>query len=400
MAAVRTSKAVRGHAGISLVTRDGRRTYMVSFRVAGRQKTKSFRTLKDALTFQGAVRDPARARQLRQLDAGKITLAEYYESWLDRKRGLAPSTARMYRDVGARYIVPGLGRLRVADITRDDVEKWISGLEGHDVGSPTIDKAYRTLRACLETAALEGKALANPARRVAVPPVDDREPFFLTESQVELLANEVPERDRALVYFLAYTGARMGEASALRVKHLSLPKGTVRIMESSAEVAGKKLPSGKTKTKRIRVVELSDELVAELAWHLDRFGARVDGSIDPESYVFTGDRGAQIRQNNWRVRVLQPACLRLGITRPGPRGIEPPRVHDLRHTAASLAAKSGYSLHEVKEMLGHSTIKTTSDRYLHLFDEEKRKRAESLGDLMAAARRTTDQSVVAQLRGR
>ena len=45
----RTSKAVRGHAGISLVTRSGRRSYMVSYRVAGKQKTRSFRTQKEAV---------------------------------------------------------------------------------------------------------------------------------------------------------------------------------------------------------------------------------------------------------------------------------------------------------------------------------------------------------------
>jgi integrase len=65
--------------------------------------------------------------------------------------------------------------------------------------------------------------------------------------------------------------------------------------------------------------------------------------------------------------------------------LEPPRVHDLRHTAASLAAKSGYSLREVKELLGHSTIKTTSDLYLHLFEDAKEEKAAALGDLMVAA---------------
>ena len=61
------------------------------------------------------------------------------------------------------------------------------------------------------------------------------------------------------------------------------------------------------------------------------------------------------------------------------------RIHDLRHTAASLAAASGFSLHEVKELLGHSTIQMTSDLYLHLFDDAKHEKAERLGDVMASA---------------
>jgi integrase len=359
---------------------------MVSYRMDGRQRTKTLPTLKAALDFQATVRDPMRAREVKRLEGGKILLRDYFPLWMEGKRNLAPSTRRRYQDVGARYICPGpFGRLAVATITRDDVRSWVSGLEARGVGAASIDKSYRTLRACLEDAFLDGKAMGNPARRISVRQADDREPFFLTARQVEAVANAVPPRDRALVYFLAYTGARMGEATALRVKNLSLLKKRVQIVESSAEVAGRKLPAGRTKTGRSRAVQLSDEMVAELAAHLDQFGQRENGELDPEGYVFTGERGAQIRQSNWRVRVFQPACRSVGVVR-GTGGAEVPRVHDLRHTAASLAAKAGFTLHEVKEMLGHSTIKTTSDRYLHLFEDAKEERATSLGHLMREAK--------------
>ena len=391
----RTSKAVRGHAGISLVTRGAHRSYMVSYRAAGRQKTKSFRTKKDAVDFQAAMRDPMRRRQLQQLEAGTIALRDYFPAWLERKRKLATSTRRSYLDAGNKYIIPGLGDLSVASITRDDVEEWLSDLVDREVGPPTIDKSHRTLRACLETAFLEGKALGNPARRISVPDVREREPFFLDEVQVDAIAGDVADRYRALVYFLAYTGTRIGEASALRVKNLRLLEQRVQIVESAAEVAGRKLPAGRTKTKKTRSIHLGQELCAELGRHLELYGVRSGSSLDPESVVFTGDRGAAVRQGNWRVRSFQASCLRLGIVRTAEGEIEAPRVHDLRHTAASLAAKAGYSLHEVKEMLGHSTIKTTSDRYLHLFDESRRERAGSLDALMVAAKHLGDRHVIA-----
>jgi integrase len=382
----RSSKSVRGRAGISKIQRGKRISYMVSYRIDGRQRTKTRPTMKAALEFQASVRDPMRAREIRKLEGGKILLRDYFPQWLEGKKNLAPSTRRRYEDVGIHYICSGLlGRLSVASIQRDDVREWIRDLERRGIGAASIDKSYRTLRACLEDASLDGKAVGNPARRISVQQPEDREPFFLTADQVEAVANNVLPRDRALVYFLAYTGARMGEATALRVKNLILVKKRVQIVESSAEVAGRKLPSGKTKTGRSRSVHLSDELITELGTHLQQFGQRQDGELDPESYVFTGERGAQIRQGNWRVRVFQPACRRLGIVR-GVGGVEVPRVHDLRHTAASLAAKAGYTLHEVKEMLGHSTIKTTSDRYLHLFEDSMRERAGSLGEIMANAK--------------
>jgi integrase len=363
--------------------------YRVAYRVPGLgQRTKSFERFTDAKAFRQTLGDPGRLRQLRELERGRITLGAYFPAWLERKRRLAPSTHARYEFVGRRYIVPSrLGSLLISAISRDDVERWIADLQRQGVPGATIDKTYRTLRACLETAVSEGKAITNAARRIELPRPDDREPFFLTQDQVEAIANAVPDRHKALVYFLAFTGARIGEASALRLKNLDLTRGVVRIVESSAEVGGKKLPAGKTKTRTTRSITLPPPLLAELAAHLEVFGARDgNGDLDPEGWVFSHRGGGQIRQGNWRSRIFQPSCERVGVVRQGRSGkLEPPRVHDLRHTAASLTAKAGYSLHEVKELLGHSTIKTTSDLYLHLFEDAKEEKAGRLGELMEAA---------------
>jgi site-specific recombinase XerD len=86
----------------------------------------------------------------------------------------------------------------------------VSWLQSKGIGSATIDKAHRTLRACLSTAVREGKAIANPAASIDLPDIQDREPFFLSARQVDAVASQVPARDRALVYFLSYTA--MGAA--------------------------------------------------------------------------------------------------------------------------------------------------------------------------------------------
>jgi site-specific recombinase XerD len=64
---------------------------------------------------------------------------------------------------------------------------------------------------------------------------------------------------------------------------------------------------------------------------------------------------------------------------------EVPRVHDLRHTFASLAAAAGYTIFEVKEMLGHKSIKMTADLYMHLFEDQIHIKSGSLGELMTGA---------------
>src|SRR3990172_6788064 len=148
--------------------RGSRDRFMVSYRIRGRgQTSKPLPTLREAREFQASVRDPARAQQLRQLARGRVTLSEYFPVFLERRRNLAPSTRARYESVGRLYFTQGrLGRMLLSTITRDDVEAWITDLVRRRVGTGSIDKAYRTLRAVLEAAAPGGKVLGDPARRV------------------------------------------------------------------------------------------------------------------------------------------------------------------------------------------------------------------------------------------
>ena len=89
--------------------------YVVAYRIRGLgQKTKTLATLREARAFQGAMRDPAKQHQLRQLERGRVVLAEYFPAWLERRRNLTPSTRLRYEGVGNNYITSGrLGRLPV-----------------------------------------------------------------------------------------------------------------------------------------------------------------------------------------------------------------------------------------------------------------------------------------------
>jgi len=98
-------------------------------------------------------------------------------------------------------------------------------------------------------------------------------------------------------------------------------------------------------------------------------------AFDPEAFVFTSTDGGQIRQNHFRKRVFQPAAERAGIT-------PVPTVHDLRHTAASLMARSGFTLLEAASQLGHSATTMTA-RYSHVFPQERQAKAARLGELIA-----------------
>ena len=377
--------------GIYKVVRAETTRYVVSYRLRGLgQRTKTFERLGDARTFQAETRSPEKARRLANREKGRVLVGEFFDSWLTGHHDLRPTTRRRYEDIGRMYVTTKrIGRMNLADVQREDVKEWITTLQADGVGTPTIDKAYRTLRACFTEAVKDGKLDANPASAIRTPRSEARTHFYLTPAEVEAIAAQMPERDRALLRFLAFTGVRIGEATALRVKNLDLSRYRAVISESSAELAGHKLEPSATKTGKTRVVPLFSDLVDELAAHLDRWGTRgEDGAVDREAFVFTGQRGSPIRQNNWRSRVFQPAAVRAGVVRPRKgRQPEPPRVHDLRQTAASLMAAHGFNHLETSRILGHASTKITDDIYSDLFEEVTAERAERFGEALREERR-------------
>ncbi|MDA2980129.1 MAG: site-specific integrase [Actinomycetota bacterium] len=177
---------------------------------------------------------------------------------------------------------------------------------------------------------------------------------------------------RALVYVLAFCGIRVGEATALRRSSINMMRSELRVSESLADVNGR-LVFGSTKTRQARTVAVPTAVRDELAIHLESFTAPAADAL-----VFTSTQGEPIRLQNFRRRVWAPAIERAGL----PVDL---RIHDMRHTAASLLANAGVPIKSVQEHLGHSSIVVTMDRYSHLYPGTRRHVATVLDDLIANA---------------
>jgi integrase len=285
----------------------------------------------------------------------RFTLAAYFPEFIKRP-SFTEATRALYEQQWSKHIEPALGSRALSKITRADVKRLIGTLESRGVGKATLDSVHRLLRSVLSSAIDDEIISANPASGIDVPKAKRREIRFLTPQEVGIIAGEVAERYRALVLLLSYRGLRIGEAVFLRAKHFDPMRGRLQIEGAAAEVRGKRI-EGPTKNGKKRTVVLPPFLRDELARHLAAFGA----PLDPESFIFTADEGGPVRQGNFRSRVWVPACRSAGL-------FPAPRVHDLRHTAASLAIAADANPKVIQEMLGHSSIVVTMDRYGHLFE--------------------------------
>lgn len=356
----------------------------------GQQHSKSFRRKADADRWlrsqvvkldRGEWTDPDRAR---------ISFGEWSEAWLAGLVDLKPKTRHGYTSLLHSLVLPEFGAVSLAQIDPASVRAWVSEMEGRGLSASRIRQARQVLGAALELAVTDGILSRNPARKIRVPSQRPREMLFLDAGQVDRLAQACEERQETagtLVYVLAWTGLRWGEAVALRRPSFDLLRRRLSVRESATEVGGR-LIFGTPKSHRARQVPLPRFLVDKIAVLLE--------GVDDE-LVFTAPKGGPLRNSNFARNVWRPACVTSGM----PEGL---RIHDLRHTAASLAISAGASIKAVQLLLGHSSAKITLDRYIHLFSDDLDALADSLDQRWREAGVTqvwpTPDSGVVSLEGR
>lgn len=344
--------------------------YKATYRDSGgRSHSKTFERVNDAENFLADVRIKKLIGALPDAAAGKMLLRDFWEHFLATSPHLKPSTRALYEMQARLYVLPELGERRLASIAKADIRRLFADMSSAGKGPATISGTQRLLHRLLALAVDEDRIARNPVHGVKVERGQQREARFLNEDEVQRIADEVPGPYRALVFAMSFAGLRIGEAAALRMRNLDLKTGTIRVVENSAVVNGRRV-LGSPKTERsIRTVDIGPGLVAILKEHVATFGA----PLDPDALVFPNPRGDPVMQSNFR-RVFQSAAKRAGIK-------PTPRVHDMRHTAASFMSRAGYSLVEAGQQLGHSTVGMTA-AYSHVFKEHRQQKVSALDAIL------------------
>lgn len=297
--------------------------------------------------------------------SGRITIAELAETWYATTASLKPSTRMSYRSQLDAHVLPRWAALEVRRVEHGQVAAWTAEIASGSSPS-TTRKAVGVLRSVLDLAVRDRRIAANPALGVTLPRLPASEQRFLTAGELDTLAEAMPsERDAVLTLILGWTGIRFGEAAALRVESVDTLRRRIRIAEAVAEVRGR-IVTGTPKTHAARSVTLPGFLATRLGEYLPRAGL-----------AFADRDGGPLRVTNWNRRTFTLAAEDAGLV--------PPllRVHDLRHTAASLMIASGAGVKVVQEQLGHRSATMTLDRYAHLFPDELDALSSALDELKA-----------------
>jgi integrase len=347
----------------------GRKAFVVAYRSDGRQRFHTLGKLGEltvheartkAMEVLSSVRrgsDPSGDRIAYRQAPTMKDLAERYmrEHARPRKKPLGVvNDERVWR----KHVLPRLGKKKVADVTRADVFQLHS-----EMGVKTPIQANRTLAVLSKAFNLceiwgwrpDG---SNPVRHVPRFRENKRE-RFLSEAELLRLAEAINEVERlqleepasiAAIRLILLTGCRSGEIKGLRWSEVDFERRCLRLADS------------KTGRKTIYLSSGTLQVLADIERLADN------------PYVIVG---------------ANPGAHLIGLTRPWFRirkraGLDDVRLHDLRHTYASVGAGIGLSLPMIGNLLGH-TVPATTQRYAHLAAHPMLEAAERVGASLHAA---------------
>ena len=311
--------------------------------------------------------------------SSRTTVAEFMTTWLESERARVRAATFRGRRLHVRnYIIPAIGRLRLAELRPSDVERMTAAVVAGGRSGVSARHARATLRRALGDAQRDGLVVQNVAALSRPPKVERHEIRVLTAVETRTLIEGTVDDDLGPVYAIAAaTGLRQGEILGLAwsdVDGLDGTAPTLTVRHSWSRTAtGWDLAEPKTRRSR-RTIELGETVVRILRRQRTRqkearLAAGADLWQNARSLVFTDSIGRPLT-GAIVSRQFVLALSRLGLPRV--------RFHDLRHGVASMLLAQGVPLKLVSEQLGHSTISITADTYAHLDREQRRAASDAI----------------------
>jgi len=272
------------------------------------------------------------------------------------------------------HTYPALGGRRVSTITAADVQQFIAQLRakpkanGEARSETSVLGTYKALAKVFSYAMRQRLITYNPCVAVDNPRSDTLEARFLSPAEVERLAATLDAQPPygLMVRLAAYTGLRAGELAALRVRDVDLLHKEVRVhLNMTHTSAGYVVGVPKTANSKREVPILVDSVVSELRDYL----AHHPNRSDPEAGLWPGKVKVKGHPILTYDRPFDPKGFYRYTFTPAAKSIGLPtlKLHELRHTFATLILESGaFDMFELSRLRGHASVAITDKDYAHL----------------------------------
>jgi integrase len=372
---------MRGH-----ITKRGKDSYSIVISLGKDPDTGKYRY--QWVSVKGTKKDAEKrlSELLHQLDTGtfvnpsKTTLAEYLQRWLQEyaKPNLSPRGFERYESITRVHLIPRLGNTPLVQLTSEQLQKHYTLKVNEGLSPRSIRYHHVVLHKALETAMKWGLLARNVSDGVDVPRARQAEMRTWDEYEVtRFLEAARDSRYYALFHTALFTGMRRSELLALQWRDIDFHQISVnRSLHQLRD--GSYVFTQPKSVKSRRTIALSPSSVLTLSEHKeDQKGIRamLGLPLRDDDLVFATHDGKPLRPNT-----VSRAWAALAAH----AGLKIIRLHDARHTHASLMLKQGVHPKIVQERLGHSSIQVTLDTYSHVVPGLQEAAAESFDRLVSS----------------
>jgi len=322
---------------------------------------------------------------------GKLNVEQLLEQWKAAKasEGLRPGTLAMYSDVAAGWLVPNIGGLKVTQLSPKVAGELVATLRspgGSRLGRGALsDRSVQLALSVLKAATrwawesgLMGRDVLAGFKRPRIETHDRVASAWSAEEAGKFLAAIADDRLRAAWWLILTRGPRRGEVCGLRWEDVDLEAGRIRVVHTRVMVDRKAVVSDPKTSAGRRSLPLDAGLTAEFRAHRKRQREdqlRAGEAWTESGYVFTDELGSPLLPQTLSRR-FDALSAKAGVRRV--------RLHDGRHSAATMLLNDGTPVHIVSKLLGHSRASITLDVYAHAIESGGDAAGERLTTLLAS----------------
>lgn len=374
---------------------DGKYKLYVELGYRGKRRLRRTKTItakniteakKELVRFEASLLDK------KIIDESSLTIEEFYPRW--KKLYASDKYSKRQFEEVCRIIdnrfIPEFGTAKLKEITTFDAimfiksQKRVDGKKG-DLSPSTIHNIYKAVNSLFSVATKWKLIEENPFDEVELPSLtNEKKSDSYTHEEIELIFDRLNNYEwhwQLAVKIAAISGARSGEIMALENKHLDFVKKTILIEQSIADLKNVGATLDKTKSKRSRVVSMPDLLMAEIYEYtmIKRKQLMDMGNLrewTEHTFLFSHETGQPFRSDAlsrfWNRFIVENSDIRRL------------RLHDLRHTSATLLLSKGIHEKVIQKRLGHSRASFTLDTYSHVLEEMDRSASDAFEGLLKA----------------
>jgi integrase len=319
----------------------------------------------------------------------KSTLAEYLKIWLKDYAwpNLSPKTAEGYEYIIESHLIPSLGKLTLTQLKPEHLQRYYAEklsagrIDGKGGLSPkTVRHHHITLHGALQSAVKWGLLARNPADAVDAPRFQRPEMNIMNADDINTFLEAAKDTLFYTMFYLAlFTGMRRSELLAVRWSDIDLMLCQLYVSRSLHQLKNGDVIYRQPKSdKSRRMISLTPSTTIVLREHKEHQNSEklLQGlSVSDDDLVFSQPDGCPYRPDT-----ITHSWIKLA-RKTGLRGI---RLHDARHTHASLMLKQGIHPKIVQERLGHSSIQITLDTYSHVTPGLQEAAAKRFDDIISS----------------